>query len=384
MTEFVSMHTAQDKIVDCRSLQFEFSFDNATQTQLRELAISCILIIQELLDNSFYLEWSLLGKRAKEATLIEKLEQSTDMCDFDFHGVARASGINNHKSMVAYNQQTLSQLDAHRLVEDVSIDYWDTFAALFENNSTPEDVRKRFIELFSLENHYHKQRWVGKDVTGHLFTCPYRQRKNRYFGHFDFRIALPCLGNSTCSFANKSVSLLKNITSILPDINGRIALSPSCPPSSCSSYMNYFGGWVRHCPSNKPAYMQEHEWIHACFIKGVEWFNLISPLQSEKLHREAKTENIVIEVLPTGGCAVTLNKSILQTQVSDLRELKVFLYPIIYPGGIEIPIKDLLGFKPRSKWENVPILENEVTISKGILIVQYQSDGVMDLPHRIQ
>ena len=61
MTEFVSMHTAQDKIVDCRSLQFEFSFDNATQTQLRELAISCILIIQELLQrrkmNSYLRAW---------------------------------------------------------------------------------------------------------------------------------------------------------------------------------------------------------------------------------------------------------------------------------------------------------------------------------------
>ena len=384
MTEFVSMYTTQDKIVDCRRLQFEFSFDNATQTQLRELAIFCVSSVKELLDNSFYLEWSLLGKRVKEAALIEKLERSTDMCDFDFHGNARASGINNHKTMIAYNRQIFDQLNTHGQGDDVSVDYWDTYTALFENITTPEDIRKRFITLFQLENRHHKQRWIGEDVTGHLFTCPYKQRKDLYFGHFDFRIALPCLGNNTCSFANKSVRFLKNITSILPDINGRVALSPSRPPSSCSSYMNYFGGWLRHCPSNKPSYMQEHEWIHACFIKGVEWFNLVSPLQSEKLRREAKPENIVVDVLPTGGCAVSLNKNILQTQISDLCDLKVFLYPILYPGGIEIPIKELFRFKPRAKWESVPILEKEVKISQGVLVVQYQSDGLKDLSNRSQ
>ena len=125
--------------------------------------------------------------------------------------------------------------------------------------------------------------------------------------------------------------------------------------------------------------MREHEWMNSCFLKGVEWYNLLSPLQTKSVQQSVLSEGLVFLKLSNGGSIVTVSKSIKQVNIADLCSIKTFLYPIIYPGGIEIPINALLDMKntsyvakPRHQWESVPVLECEISAMTDRIIIRYQ------------
>ncbi len=386
MIDFISMHTFQDEIVDCRMLQLECHFNRVTQQQLKVLALFYLIEVKELLVDAFFLDWSFQNRRVKESTLLKKLEKTETMCDFDFVGNVRTSCINNHKALDEYNQALFRRLTFEGPMSEFSIDYWETFNELFLHLTDLEEIHGNLLKLFQMEGRFYKQKWFGQDVIGHFFSCPYSKLRNLYYGHFEFRIALPCLGKSVVQFSNQLVDILEKSTEFALDISGRVTLSPIKPPSFCSDYMNYFGGWNRHCPLGREPYMKESEWNHACFLRGVDWYNLLSPLQASKLKERLCHNGIHIKLLPNGGCAVTTKKDILQLQVSDLCLLKRFLYPIIYPGGFEIPIDALLNprctgyiVKPRQKWEAIPVLDEEIAIESDRIVIQYQNSFVYNL-----
>lgn len=235
-----------------------------------------------------------------------------------------------------------------------------------------------------MENRYVKREWYGEDVVGDFLSCPYRRQKNLFFGIFTFRIALPCLGSGAITFSNKAVSFLKKTVDIVPDVSGRVILSPIQPPSYCSNYMHYFGGSPLFCQLGREPYMNDKEWTYSCFFEGVDWYNLLSPLQTSKLVGRKPDKNLRIESISNGGSSVTTAKDILQTQVSDLCAMKQYLYPVLYPGGIKIPIKPLLDpreksyiVKPRWEWEQVPVLENEIKFQGNAFVIKYQTDNMV-------
>jgi len=381
MIDFVSMHTFENEIVDCRKLQIEFEFSRVTQQQLKELAYYCISEIKKLLDNSFFVDWIWKNRRIQEGKLFKSLEDVQERCDFTFRGNVLTSKINNSKALDRYNQELFHKLNLEPFASGISVDYWDVYHSLFGNIFDPEKIRQNLLRLFWSENYFFKQKWFGEDITGRLFTCPYFNKRDLYFGRFNFRIALPCLGSSVELFSKQAVRFLEQATALVSDISGRVALSPTSPPSSCSGYMNYFGGPNQHNLIGREWFMREGEWQQCCFYKGVDWYNLLSPMQTDCLsQKNAHSDIVVHRSLSNGGSAVTVAKDILTTRISDLCAVKKILYPVLYPGGIEIPISDLLDeqntsyvAKPRGQWENVPILEDEVQIRDDKVVIRYQS-----------
>ena len=101
-------------------------------------------------------------------------------------------------------------------------------------------------------------------------------------------------------------------TAIISEVSGRVTISPSTPPSSCSSYMDYFGGYARYCPLGREKYMHEKEWTNFFFLKGVEWCNLLTPLQTALVENRPYPDNISVTRLPNDGCIVTIRKSIIK------------------------------------------------------------------------
>lgn len=386
MNNFISMHTFQAEPIDCRLMQLEFHFSRITKKQLKDLSLYCIFECKKILDDAFFLEWHCGNSRIKEATLISKLKGQDNVFDFDFHGNVMSSFINNSKSLDKYNSNLFRHLNTSGASSSFSVDYWEAYRALFQGISEPEEICKNVLRLFTAEGKYFKQKWFGEDVVGHMFTCPYSNNSDLYYGHFDFRIALLCLGENAIPFSEKLISFLVRTTDIVADISGRIALSPTKPPSSSSAYMHYFGGGPSYCPLGREAYMREHEWINSCFLKGVEWYNLLSPFQTKRIQQSEYPEEIIFIKLSNGGSIVTVPNNIKQVNISDLRSIKKFLYPILYPGGIEIPINALLDMKnisyvakPRHQWESVPILECEISAIKDRVIIRYKTgDGLSE------
>jgi len=389
MMKYTSMHNFGEELVDCRRFQIECEFSNVSQRQLKDIAAFYIHSVSDWLGNAFVLDWCQQnwpkkGRRISSSALLLKNEKTNGLLSFGFFGNANDSPFNSIKQMDAYAKRSYHLMNASDWDVMVSVDYWDVYHQLFHNVSDPEEIRQNLLTLFRMENRYYKQRWLGTDVLGHFNSFPYWNKKDLYYGHFDFRIAVPCLCGNESRFSNLAVEFLKHIASIAPDTSGRITVSPITPPSSCSSYMDYFGGYKLYCPLGKENDLREREWTRFYFLRGVEWFNLLTPLQTSIVKDRPHTNEIVVSTLPNGGSTVAVNKSILQTQISDLCALKQYLYPVLYPGGIEIPIDALLdpskgGYivKPRCQWETVPVLEEEIIAHPDKIVIQYQTSKLL-------
>lgn len=383
MTDFVSMHSFQGELVDCRRMQLEFQFSNATKQSAQELAIYVIAKIEKLLCDAFFLDWSWNGRRTKKGKLISDIHNSETSVRFGFYGNTTDSQYNNRHAIQSYNQALFHNLNTQDAGSMFSADYWQVYHLLFDGVYDPEQIRENLFILFNMEDRYMKQYWFGEDVVGQFYAYPYHTEKDCYYGAMQFRIALPCLGSNAVPFSQQMAAVLEGITQIVPDVSGRIALSPARPPASCSKYMEYFGSWLRHCPIGKKTYMCETDWANAYFLRGVEWYNILSPLQTHKLASVRTPEGVVVKMLKSGGSIVTVPKNILQTQVRDLCLMKRYLYNILYPGGTEIPIRALASpndlcslVKPRHQWENIPVFKSEIIALPDRILIEYQPNDM--------
>ena len=192
---------------------------------------------------------------------------------------------------------------------------------------------------------------------------------------------MPCLGQNAVTFSKKAAEFLTSAISIVPDIHGHVMISPLRPPTYCTVYMNHFcSGTGDYCPIGREPYMDYKEWQDYCFLRGVEWFNLLTPFQTKKLIGRTCSDKFHVLPMPNGGCTVISSKNILQTQVSDLCSIKRYLYPILHPGGLEIPFKPLSDItavnyivKPRCRWENLPVLDEELVAHPDRITLTYQT-----------
>ena len=383
--QFISMHSFGDSVVDRRMIQIEFEFFSASQQQVCDLARYYFSAIQALLEQSFSILWYLNGRRIKEAHLQSSLENGKKIRDIYWGGNVSNSAFNSAKTILKYNKALKRKLTFSGRDIDYSIDYWDVYNELFRNVSKPDEVRQQLLKLFKMENRYHKQVWFGEDVCGTFHTVSYWDCKDLFHGTVDFRIALKCLGNDAEAFAQKAKNFLAGVIQIIPEVSGRVALSPQKPPAqSCSYHTEYFGGWIRNCPAGKKPFMRDHEWTDEYYLKGTEWYNLLTPLQASLIRNRKHPQGIAVTELENGGCIAYVQKDILSTGVADLCNLKRLLYPVLYPGKCEIPLYALLdpnipGYlvKPRREWENIPILNEEV-IALDDRIVLTWTDAVQE------
>ena len=381
--KFVSMHSLGRDPIDCRLLQIEFNFSKATLSQVKDLAKYCVFEVEALLEDAFFLDWRWRNNRCTNIkSLINRIEEAGSFYKFSLFGNEHSSGIDDYKSLRRYDQKLSQELMFSK--EDmttVSENYWETYYELFSNISDAEEIKQNLLRLFRKENVFFKKQWFGVDVEGGFYAMAYSNRPDLIQGHFEFRVALPCLGTDAVQFSEKGVNFLNRAINITPNINGHVLLEPNRRPAYCTSHMNYFGGWRRYCPLGRESYMDDREWAQFYFLNGVEWYNLLSPLQTARLVGNLLPQGILLTPMPNRGCSVAVNKNIIQTQVSDLHAVKQYVYPLLYPGGLEIPINYLLDpskisyiVKPRCQWKNIPVFDCEIEVFPDKISISYQPD----------
>lgn len=225
--------------------------------------------------------------------------------------------------------------------------------------------------------------WRNHDASAFFVSHRYSEDCNMYRGSFIFRIALLCL-NYASELSGQLINMAVQASSISPNINARIALSPISSPSPCSAHMMYFGGKVEGDGSHITAGIREQEWYPYYYIQGAEWFNLLSPLVSSRLpalvSEAQKNNHIITAIYPNGVISLRSTKEIDQIDVRDLRDLRTLLYPVLYPGNSKIKFEHLndpnaFGYlaKPRQQWEYLPILDDEITFDNHAVYFHYKS-----------
>lgn len=375
MFEYCSVAPHINEIIDCRVVEMRFNFYQAQNKQCSLLAEHYVSELRRLLGDAFYLNWQYSGKNVNESTVLQKLSKIPDSCTISFEGDAFSNIVFDRGSFRQYDrclQNPFRQIPADPFV---SVDYSDVFTSLFGNITDLDQVKASLLKLFSLENRYKKTSWCTHDAMSLLSVR--KQSDSLFCGEGYFRIGVFCLGKQADKFANELSKLLKGLSAFLPNLSGHIALTP-ITASCVSNHMLYFGGNSSTDAShsheintqNRPDFL---------YLSGAEWYNVLSASQVILLSNAEIPKDILTERLNNGGMVVKAASDCAETQIQDLGKIKRFLYPILFPGTRKVKLSQFLDpacmaslIKPRCGWEQIPVFEDEISISEDFILFQHK------------
>lgn len=368
--ESLAMHSAE--IVDCRMLQLEIEFYQLDVVQLKRFSASLLNKIHEWFKSNCYIEWNNNNHKVGFDKLLKQSDSSTGYIIWDFSGDVISPVVYNRSTYRKYDIWLEDQLNFAKVNSHIPIDYFDIFDSCIPQSKDPALIKKGLLELYNKKGLFKKAYWRDHDLGGWMFSVPYRNHKELYHGTANVSIALACLGDSCVAWAEKFSDFLVELSCEVKNISGRVMSSPiGCPAAAGSGHMVYFASDVSSftCPLG----IMESEWRDAYYLRGAEWFNLLSPIQTERLQlptpAKHDTNSPVFKRLSNNAIIIKSCKDILHTDIPELAQVKDYLRSVLYPGSRKFDITFLEPRKtegfggPRTQWEVVPMLPEEIDVT---------------------
>ena len=382
MREYISLATQRAELVDCRMLQMEIEFFNATKTSLQETAVFCFEETHKLLQSVFWTEWTFNSQPMNVEKLRACLAKNNTLLDFDFCGDVFSDIVYNKKTFYQYDRELRCVTDVSWEEENVSTDYYEAFAQMFSASASSEQIKTSVLTMFNQPNRKMVAFWRKHDVNGYFFSFPHSNNNGMYYGKYRFSVGASCLGDHIVSFSDKLVTIACELTKRIPCVSCRIALSPIAQPSPCSGYMEYFGGKYIGRKSDIPTGVDKKEWLSQNYLLGAEWFNIVSKNQSWRIpnlqERGKLYDDVLITQIAEGSFIVCSKKDIISTDVPEYTTIKKILYEGLYPGEGTLMLKNVMDIgefgymaKPRWRWELVPVFENEISVLPDRIVLTH-------------
>lgn len=379
--QYTSMASTFNEIVDCRMVQLEIDYFSLSQIQLQELAQYLAMCCSQIFSESFYCHWNWYGRRINKSLLHERIASASSTFDFSCTADVFSSVVSDSKSFRAYDSMLFSSNSSQLWKEStISYDYAEVLNEYLHDLNDLDKSKEATLKLFHEPGRIKRALWRDHDASA-FFSSYKHANHNLFRGSFVFRIALQCLANAT-TFTKQLTDIAVKTTSITHNINARIALSPIPSPAPCSAHMMYFGGIVGGDKTHIKAGFCPEEWYPYYYFQGAEWFNLLSPMIASRLPKPAlgaqMYNQVYLESLPSGVLLVQSAKSIEETDVIDLCDIRKILYPVLFPGKSKILFCNLNNptayghlAKPRQQWECIPIFPEELSIDQNAIYFQY-------------
>ena len=385
MSHYVSMADRQSP-VDCRMLQLELEFYQLTQSQLNNLSLICFNEVLNILDNQAYCDWCWDGLHEQKHVKAERIKSNICNSESGYQwggtGDIISDVVWDSKSFKQYQKRLDSQLLRLDQFSWLPMDYKDCFNELLKKSAGEKELKAAILEMFNLYGKSPIGKWRNHDFVVSFCGNGYKNFDS-FYGKFVFSIALPCVKSCVIEFAEQLSNIACKASEAVVNVSGRVTLSPIYPIGFCSGHMRYFGN-LNGEPIKTPDGYEPIEWYPYYYLCGAEWFNLLSPLQQQHLPQlnsnSSQFPNVSLKELSSGGYVVCCKKSILQTDITELRGVKEILYRALYPGYSEILFEHLwdsnacsFNTKPRIQWEYVPIYEDEVFVLSDRVRFQHKT-----------
>lgn len=391
MNELVSTATMWSQYVDCRMVQLELEATMLNQSQVIAFSLYCLEECMSFFDDSFVSKWKMKdvrqrGALRKKEKIADGIKQSYGEFAWSVEAFVCSDRVYDIKSFDRYTRQYVTDpLVAGWRYSNASIDYLESYRKAVEKYSSPQQSRELVLSLFDQpEKKYVAYYPAPYDSLATFSASICFDDPTMFDARFRFLIANCSLNGKTDllaeSLADKAISLASNI----PNMSGRITLSPQSPIASCSDHRQYFNGdWNYRCygVSGKEVIWRDLPYY---FLNGAEWFNLVAPYQQMRLpeleENIQNSEHVLGQRLPTGTIVVRLRGPLSKADIAELKNVKDILYDALCPGKYAMPLQGLYnldkksfryGEKPRLQWERIPISPEDVFLTKDRVEIRH-------------
>ncbi len=380
---YCSMADYLGESTDCRVIYLEIDFHKINLATMLESAMLFYNSIIHLLGNEFIAIWFQNGKKVASNQMHDIVKVDQNRLNINFTANKKTQYVFDRTTMNKFGKSLKLGLAAGMV--HTTVNYSLDFPDYYEEKITPYLVDKQatldaIIQLFS-ESKKKTAFYNTFDAYGSFNGFSYEKNKTLYRGHMSFAIGIGCILGNKQLFVDKILAIMKEICSILISANARVGISPWPNGKYFSTHMKYFGKKCHQDGSHIHADCMPGEWYQYYYLCGVEWANYISPLSKEHLTmeqiNELLTSNLYCEQYDTGGLLIKSKKSLMETEIVDLKQIKRYIYPALYPGESEFSLflkfgETYPGWLPRANWEMVPMLNDEIDIHEGLAVFRHQ------------
>lgn len=367
-----------DMVVDSRALYLKIDFCRVPLHDVKKASIEFIRFVQDFYQDKFVVSYGFsVGNRyIFPKDICHEIEELDGSPEFVIEALVKTNTV-NLKRHIRQFRKTLFY-DASIPNRTYSLD----FDAYYEENiksnlRNEEKLKTALLKLFSEKGRKPVSSYHAFDSQGYFYSKPDCVGSSQYHGTALLSIGVGCL-NENLSAASEIFALeLKQLCNTLRIAGGHVSICPFLFANGNDPYSAYFQERVLPQDNEAPEYCNPRYWNKVSYLSGVAWANVLSPEVQKRIKLESAlhSENAAfyMEKLSSGGVFVQINKSADSVDVDDLLKLKAVLYPVLYPGKsswhVQHPLLPVKLF-PRSCWEMVPILPNEINIKDGFIIFE--------------
>ncbi len=370
---FSSKAMCHGSCIDERRLHMGLMFYQLTLSEIIEVMSLIQKELSELFRDSTVCLWYWGTKVVKEERIRELINSHSNSkggFDFGFEGEFLSEIVYDRKTLKEYNN---NMKYACMSVDGLPVGYMDEFDRYFKKGMSKEELKQALLEFMNMPNKKLVRSFPSHDIQGVFFVNPYLRFPGLYCGRCFVSVVAGTLNLHIDEFAKKFERIVRKVAQQSSNVSGCVSLEPQSGKYPCFAHMKVFGGRLDCVQACREMGYEEYEWTPYSYVCGTEWFNLISPLQRERLPdvltKSKAYEKIYVEEVGSGGLIVGSNEPISQTDIPELREIKELVYDALYPGKSVIYLdsfweRKAFGFraKPRSGWEYVPIFEDEIFV----------------------
>lgn len=330
---------------------------------------------------SYVMDWDEDGRKRRPERILEHLSLN-DQPSVWFEGAVRSERIRNLTSLRKALRNYFSPMNIHTAAE-TSTDYVDFYRdrkrQLLSGACSWEEMVRRF---FDEADRRYLDMAPFPDIQGSAMIFPDHGRQDSYHVDLSIMVSVHSLGSDIHMTADHMAKFLTEQALRYQNVNGYIAVTPLPTTESCCGHMAYFGSFETKDGSHRDAGMEENDWYPYYYIKGAEWFNVLSPLTRGRvptlLHDAADHPSLKVRELPNGCVTIQVDRPPHQVDVEDLVPVKRLLYKGLYPGmscfsKLRFWDEDDFSWlsKPRSFWECVPIFEDEIIVTEDMVVFKH-------------
>lgn len=192
MSDWISMATTFQEMVDCRMVQLELEFHQVTRNQLVELAQLCANESSRLFSEKCYCQWKYNGRRKSFSALLKRIESSNASFDFDFEADVLGDVVYDLNSFRRYDKQIQLECDRWRDT-DVSRDYYEYFREWVADVQNSGEYQEAILRILNEPERKKEALWREHDISGLFTSCLYGSDKAMFRGQFRLCIALSAM-----------------------------------------------------------------------------------------------------------------------------------------------------------------------------------------------
>lgn len=382
MNQYKSSAGIYPQCVDSRWIYMEADYFQLTKEQKSGFVSAFAEWCAAFYEKDFLISCHVNDHKTPFINLAEKIQSCEDHI-IVFEGAVRTDQISDSR---AFNRFTkfMERYENETCPSDASVDYTTFYRRQKAKFSAGSITLKEFVLSLLRE--------PGKicispahfpELQGCACGRAYEHNSTQFHGSISVALSVYSAGENLEQIAEDMADFLTSQGELYQNINGRVGITPLSFPCEHSAHMCYFDDKVYMDGSHEQAGIAPEEWYPYYHLRGVEWFNLISPLAKCNipglLQADARSQRIQVRGLDSGGVIVRLNTPLIGVDVADLLPVKELLYDGLYPGMRELPIEVFMDeeymapiAKIRMQWECIPVLDDEIVITDKSIIFRHK------------